>query len=114
MKVRLLLIVAILDVVLIVASSASACETCFSDPNFPDLGYSCWSGYQLGYEYCYGGGAAGCNIPRFYDCPINDPHGIAGITPGTDLPESAAMLGVLGTSQRASAVPDGGFALELE
>lgn len=109
MKVRLLMIV-VLGIAVFSATSAFACEECFADDNFPDLGYSCWSGYEIGYQWCYGGGSNPCNKPKALDCPIKDPEDIerAAVEPVG----STRSAGVLGDGMRLT--PDGGFVLERD
>jgi hypothetical protein len=120
MKYRLLF-VAVLAVVILGASSASACERCLNDPAFPNLGYSCWSGYDTGYSWCYGGGTKTCTKPVAYNCPARDPLAIAPPDEGVRrmTPALNQVTGVLGCTDcgpglgNAMNAPDGGFDLEL-
>lgn len=118
MKKRVLFVAAF--VVVLFAFSASACEKCLSDPNFPDLGYSCWSGYSTGYSWCYGGGKTTCKKPAGIDCPARDPQLQTPVTPGGVTGKAVRAKGILGCTEcqtagdGISSSPDGGFALVLD
>lgn len=59
---------------LFVASAVSACEVCKSFEEYPDLGYTCWSGEPKGYSWCYGGGKLPCKgTIGAENCPVRDP-----------------------------------------
>lgn len=107
MKVKALFLV----VVLLAGTAAYACEDCKQDPNFPDLGYSCWSGVAVGYTWCYGGGKRTCSKPVGKDCPLKDPIDIR--RPQTN-DSVTSLASVVNSAASADGSPVDGFTLELE
>jgi len=104
MRSMLLLVV----VFLAVAPVASACEACIRDVG---VNWTCWSGEQSGYQWCYGGGLGFCQVGG--SCPsfLGDP-------PSEGPAEVSAAL-VFGPVRDAEAAaerpaPAGGFALDVE